>query len=203
MSAARLVPRRGLLAASLAGLLTGLAWSGLVGAQTPGADAPPTLADGDVLLFRHAIAPGGGDPPGWRLGDCSTQRNLDDSGRQQAQRIGTVLRARGLRIAALWVSPWCRTRETAALAFPGQALLEQAAFASFFGEPARGEAQTREARALLRHWQASRSARGQLVVVTHQVNITALTGIHPASGEGVLLRWGPDGWLVAGRIAAP
>ncbi len=203
MNTSRQPTRRRLLAIGLASLMAGAAAPGPAGAQAATTDAPPALADGDVLLFRHAIAPGGGDPPGWRLGDCSTQRNLDDSGRQQAQRIGAVLRARGLRIAALWVSPWCRTRETAAMAFPGQALLEQPAFASFFDNPARAEAQTREARALLRQWQTSRPARGQLVVVTHQVNITALTGIHPASGEGVLLRWGPDGWQPAGRIAPP
>ncbi|MDT7838681.1 hypothetical protein [Aquabacterium sp. OR-4] len=111
--------------------------------------------------------------------------------------------ARGLRIAALWASPWCRTRETAALAFAGQPVQDQPAFASFFDEPARREAQTAAAQALLRRWHSGRSAPGLLVVVTHQVNITALTGIHPASGEGVQLRWQGGAWQVAGRIAPP
>lgn len=153
------------------------------------------LGGGGVVLFRHANAPGGGDPPGLRLGDCTTQRNLDAAGRDQARRIGAAFSQRGIAVRAVLSSQWCRTRETAALAFPGRAEDAQA-FNSFFGDRAAGPARTAAARAILASW----SGPGALVVVTHQVNITALTGIFPASGEGIVLEREGSGWRVAGRI---
>jgi len=146
------------------------------------------LRDGDVLLYRHALAPGGGDPPGFRPGDCSTQRNLSAEGREQARRIGQQLRRQlgALPVAAVWASPWCRTLETARLAFPGVPLQEQPAFGSFFAAPEREAALLAQARALLAGWRGP----GVLVVVTHQVTVTGLSGIYPASGEGVALRGG-------------
>ena len=70
-----------------------------------------------ALALRHALAPGTFDPPNFRLGDCSTQRNLSDEGRQQARRIGAWFRAQGLTPARVRSSPWCRCVDTAALAF--------------------------------------------------------------------------------------
>lgn len=192
--------RRALLAF---GLCCGVGVGATLPAWAAEGSAAAAPADGDVLVFRHATAPGGGDPPGFRLGDCSTQRNLDEDGRAQARRMGEGLRSRGLRVAAVWVSPWCRTRETAALAWPGLPLIEQAAFASFFGDVGRQKEQTGEARRLLDAWHAARSTPGVLVVVTHQVNITALTGVFPASGEGLHLRRGEAGWQVLGRLPPP
>lgn len=171
-------------------------------AQAAVADVWSQLGDGSVLLYRHANAPGIGDPPNFKLGDCSTQRNLDNAGRRQATRIGQALRERGVLVSAVWASPWCRTIETAALAFPAQKVVAQAAFASFFNDVDRRPAQTGDAQALLQAWRGP----GPLVVVTHQVNITALTGLGSASGEGVALRWngGLDGrWQVLGRLPAP
>ena len=82
---------------------------------------PSTLAllreGGLVLALRHALAPGTFDPPAFRLGDCSTQRNLDDSGRQQARQIGGWFQAQGLQPAHVRSSPWCRCLDTARLAF--------------------------------------------------------------------------------------
>ncbi|MGQ3356468.1 MAG: histidine phosphatase family protein [Phreatobacter sp.] len=153
------------------------------------------LAAGGVVLFRHANAPGGGDPPGMRIGDCGSQRNLDAAGRDQARRIGAAFAGRGIAVGAVLTSQWCRTRETAALAFPGRGE-DAPAFNSFFGDRATGPAQTEAARAVLGRW----SGPGALVVVTHQVNITALTGIFPASGEGIVLERDGSGWRVAGRI---
>lgn len=153
------------------------------------------LRDGAIVLFRHADAPGGGDPPGFRLDDCTTQRNLGDAGRAQARRIGQAFRQNRVRPGAVMASQWCRTRDTAELAFPGQ-VVPNAAFNSFFQDRARSGPQTASARAILRDW----SGPGTLVVVTHQVNITALTGLVPASGEGVVLRRAGAELELVGRI---
>ena len=163
-------------------------------------DAWAVLRAGGLVLFRHAIAPGGGDPAGMRLGDCATQRNLDEAGRAQARRIGYAFRQAGVAVGAVLASAWCRTRETAALAFPGQARAEPA-FDSFFADRGVAEARTEAARDIVLRWPGP----GALVVVTHQVNITALTAslgtaIVPASGEGVVLRRRDGGLVVAGRI---
>lgn len=140
------------------------------------------LKDGSIVLFRHAQAPGVGDPPGFKLDDCSTQRNLDDTGRAQARRIGELFRRQGVKVGAVLSSQWCRTRETAELAFPGQAR-DDADFNSFFGNSARQPEQTARALATLTRWRGP----GVLVVVTHQVNITALTGVGAGSSEGVVV----------------
>ncbi len=150
---------------------------------------------GTLVLFRHALAPGNGDPPGFKLNDCTTQRNLSDEGRAQAQRIGQAFNARRIEVGAVWSSQWCRTRETADQAFPGKRV-DQPAFNSFFGTPDAAPEQTRAAQQLLASWRGT----GVLVVVTHQVNITALTGIVPSSGEGVVVQRTAQGLTVVGRI---
>lgn len=149
---------------------------------------------GAILLLRHATAPGVGDPEGFRLDDCATQRNLSDAGREEALRWGLRLRERGIRVGAVWSSQWCRTRETARL-LAGDALpapRDEPAFNSFFQQgDALGRSQTEAARRLLVRWRGP----GALVVVTHQVNITALTGQFAASAQGVVLQHGRNGLL--------
>jgi phosphohistidine phosphatase SixA len=182
-----------------------LAWSiGASAAQNaldPGALAQP----GYVLLLRHAIAPGVGDPAAMRIGDCATQRNLDATGRAQATAIGAALRAAGIGAGAdpvrVYSSQWCRTLETARLLGFGAPVELPAALNSFFEDRGQGPPAT----AALRAWLATQPRGGALqVLVTHQVNITALTGIVPASGEGVALRLLPDGdFAIAGRLRAP
>jgi len=182
------IPRRAALALLLAGPARAQ--------SAPEADSAwPALADGGIALFRHAIAPGGGDPPGMRLGDCSTQRNLDEAGRAQARRIGAAFRERGIAVGAVLASAWCRAVDTAELAFPGRVEVEPA-FNSFFGARQDEAARTAAARRLLQGW----AGPGALFVATHQVNITALTGIFPASGEGVVLRRDGAGLALVGRI---
>ena len=156
------------------------------------------LRAGAIVVFRHADAPGGGDPPGLKLDDCSTQRNLSAEGRAQARRIGERLRQERVAVGAVWASQWCRTRETAELLGSGP-VRDAVAFNSFFGEREREAAQTRQtaaARAALLGWRGPVS----LVVVTHQVNLTALTGIFPAQGEGVVLRPRAGQLEVVGRV---
>ncbi|MCU0585757.1 MAG: hypothetical protein MUC46_06775 [Desulfobacterales bacterium] len=111
---------------------------------------------GHVVLIRHALAPGFGDPANFKLGDCGTQRNLSEEGRRQA-------------------------RATAELAFG--AFREQPALNSFFKQPALEAAQTRAMKELLA---GHPPAAGNLILVTHQVNISALTGIVPDPGEMVV-----------------
>jgi phosphohistidine phosphatase SixA len=154
--------------------------------------------DGAIVLFRHANAPGTGDPANFVLGDCSTQRNLDERGRTQSRAIGEAFRQRGIAVGRVLSSQWCRTLETAELAFPGQ-VKEEPGFNSFFGDRSSEPQATARAREVLSLW----SGPGVLVVVTHQVNIQALTGVAPRSGEGIVVSPGPDGLAVRGRLPPP
>jgi broad specificity phosphatase PhoE len=173
----------------------------LLAAGTAAADKPPAVesltAGGTVLMLRHARAPGIGDPPGFRLGDCTTQRNLDGVGREQARRIGRWLRRQGVTAAQVFSSQWCRCLETARLLELGP-VRELSALNSFF---ARAEEQAPRL-AALRGFLADLPSGGPLVVlVTHQVTITALTGETVGSGVGVLLRLTANGaFEVLGRM---
>ncbi|MGM0585857.1 MAG: histidine phosphatase family protein [Pseudomonadota bacterium] len=145
---------------------------------------------GVVVLLRHARAPGTGDPAEFRLGDCTTQRNLDAAGREQARRIGEALRARGFEPDEILTSRWCRCRETAELLDLGP-VEPFPPLDSFFRDRSTAEAQTR---AVLDHL-AARPEGTESLLVTHQVNITALTGVHPSSGEAIIAERDADGAL--------
>jgi phosphohistidine phosphatase SixA len=163
--------------------------------------AAALAAPGHVLLLRHAIAPGTGDPVGMRVGDCATQRNLDASGRAQAQAIGAVLRAAGIGPSRVYASQWCRARETAERLGLGPVVERPAELNSFFADRSAQPVATAALRTFLA---AQPRDGGLLVLVTHQVNITALTGIVPASGEGVVLRLLPGRqFAIVGRLPPP
>ena len=149
------------------------------------------LAEGRAFaMMRHAVAPGTGDPAHFDVDDCATQRNLSDEGRDQARAIGEKFRSNGIAEAAVHSSAWCRCRETAELLGLGPvATLEP--LNSFFGRRERREPQTRDLEAWLSTFEGSQP----LVLVTHQVNISALTGVYPASGETVVVSRGADGTL--------
>jgi phosphohistidine phosphatase SixA len=153
--------------------------------------ALPLLRQGGlVVAFRHALAPGTFDPPGFVLGDCKTQRNLNDEGRAQAVRIGRWFSQHKLSPAKVRSSPWCRCVDTAQLAF-GRAEI-WAALGSPFGvaETVSAEAQTELVRAL----RTASGQRGRVEVwVTHQFVLSGLVGVAAAAGEGLLLRAGADG----------
>lgn len=164
--------------------------------ETPDAAAWRLLESGAVILFRHAEAPGVGDPPGFRLDDCSTQRNLSENGRVQARRIGEAFRAHGILVTAALSSQWCRTQDTAELAFPGLRR-DEPVFNSFFRDSQARASQTRAARELVQRWRGP----GVLVVFTHEVNITALTGVVTSSGEGLIVQADDAGAIkVVGRL---
>ncbi len=149
-----------------------------------------------VILLRHARAPGVGDPANFRLGDCSTQRNLSNAGREQAARIGKRLRAAGLATTNVYSSQWCRCLETARYLAVGS-VVELPELNSFFQSPEMEKKHTRE----LRAWISSADLSRPVVLVTHQVNITALTGIFPAEGEILILRREMDSLSVVARFS--
>jgi phosphohistidine phosphatase SixA len=133
--------------------------------------------------MRHALTvPGTGDPPGFRLGDCATQRNLGESGRDQARRIGQRLCDLRVPIGTLRTSAWCRCRETADLLDLGPVEHLQP-LDSFFEDRQRREAHREGMLAFIRTWQGP----GNALLVTHQVNVTAVTGVFPRSGEIVVV----------------
>jgi phosphohistidine phosphatase SixA len=140
-------------------------------------------ADGHVLMIRHALAPGSGDPPDFTIGDCDTQRNLNESGRQQARDIGNWLRSKGVASAQIYASQWCRCLETARLLDLGQ-VRELPALNSFFERVQDREPNLKA----LREFLVRQPPDGDLVIlVTHFVTIAAVTDIGVSSGEGVLL----------------
>ena len=155
------------------------------------------LASGNHVAFlRHALAPGTGDPPEIKIGQCSTQRNLSDEGRSQAKAIGDRFRSNGISKARIYSSQWCRCLETARLLELGT-VEELVPLNSFFRHFERRESQTK---ALLQ-WLRAQDLDHPVVLVTHQVNITALTGIYPDSGELVIVNRNNSGDIrVVGTI---
>ncbi len=133
-------------------------------------------------MMRHAQTVAGiGDPPNFKLEQCSTQRNLSDEGREQAKRIGQWFKANKLQPRSVQTSPWCRCKDTAELAFGKYS--ELSALASTFENRGDQEAQTKALRARLAY-----IPTGQFEVwVTHQVNITSLTGEGTAMGEALVI----------------
>ncbi len=138
---------------------------------------------GIIAIMRHAYAPGTGDPGNFVLDDCTTQRNLDRHGREQARRTGAAIRAAGARIGRVLTSQWCRCRDTARLLDLGP-VEDLPALNSFFRAPARAEGQTSDLRRVL----SGLAPEETVVLVTHYVNILALTGRSVSSGEVLLLK---------------
>ena len=160
----------------------------------------PTTADGRfarlsepgiVAIMRHAAAPGFGDPDSFQLDDCATQRNLDAQGRAQAREIGAAIRAAGITVDRVLTSQWCRCRDTARLLDLGP-VEDLPALNSFFRDRTRADRQTAAIRKFLHGLPPGET----VVLVTHYVNIGALTGRGVASGEVLLLELGPDGAIV-------
>ena len=158
-----------------------LPWAGAHGAEED-AFARAMRQGGCAVVMRHGQTVSGiGDPPGFRLDSCSTQRNLNEEGRAQALRIGKWFAARRLRPLAVRSSAWCRCRDTAQLAFGASD--PWAPLNSTFDDAALSPAAT----ARLREALSAIPASGFEVWVTHQVNITALTGRYAASGEAFVI----------------
>ena len=156
---------------------------------------------GYVLLLRHALAPGVGDPDNFKLDDCSTQRNLSAQGREDAKVIGQWIKRRDIKIAQVQSSRWCRAKESAQLLNLGKVNLNKNLDSLFQEADAVNHIQTKLVRKQIQDY---RQKSGLLILVGHFVNISALTGASVDSGEGVLVRADSKGRLVVvGRSPKP
>jgi len=171
-------------------------------ASAAAADNPAwsALRDGArVVLMRHAATSGGaGDPDGFRLEDCATQRNLTEKGRADARAAGEAMRAQNVPVGKVLSSQWCRCRDTAVLMALGPVDVSET-FNNAYTFSNRRDELTKGARAVIAGWKGP----GVLVVVTHGANILPLTGFQPAEGEMVVVEpdVAADGKLqVIGRI---
>jgi phosphohistidine phosphatase SixA len=174
-----------------------------------GAFAPAVAADDDawsvlkktghVVFMRHSDAPGSGgygDPPGYRLDDCATQRNLSEEGRAHALRTGLELRKHAVRFDRVFTSPWCRCKDTARLMLGKDAEVYDP-LSNLVGRAEHRDGQVKALKAYL----AMLDAKTRVLFVTHGIVIGALTGINPASGEMVIVKVGPGGEpQLAGRL---
>jgi len=156
---------------------------------------------GHVALVRHGNAPPGhgGDPPGFKIDDCTTQRNLDELGREQARALGEAFRSHRVRVGRVLSSPWCRCLETAHLMAVGPV---ERTWALVPDRPPSAPVRLHELRQLVSDWRGP----GTLVLVTHAFTVRALLGFLPIQGETVVLRPSAEGSGAAdlvGLIAAP
>lgn len=178
--------RRDLLQGTVALASSLGAWSWALAEQGGSKDAAALAQiwrrEGGVLMIRHAATePGIGDPPGFVLGQCVTQRNLSEQGREASLRLRSWMRSQKLQADAVLSSQWCRCQDTARLAFG--AFEDWSPLNSTFAGQGDAAAQERAMRARLRSMPAGRRE----VWVTHQVNMTALTAAYPGLGEGFLV----------------
>jgi phosphohistidine phosphatase SixA len=161
------------------------------------ADACTALVNGGhVALVRHGNAPPGygGDPPGFKIDDCATQRNMDEKGRAQAKAVGEAFRQHAVRVDKILSSPWCRCLETARLMALGPVEGTMAVAASD-----RSPDRLIALKQMVSGWRGP----GTLVVVTHALTVQGLVGIMPGQAETVVLRPKPGqepGVEVVGRI---
>ena len=175
-----------------------VAFAGLAGSGLAHADDSALLAElrqgGVAILMRHAqTTPGVGDPPGWRLTDCASQRNLNDVGVAHAKRIGKWFAEKKLRPTKVRHSPWCRTRDTAQLAFGRSS--DWPALANIFEDRSHAEAQAAE----VRRFVATLRRGERVVLVSHGSTIRHIVDVSLAPGESVVVR--SDASRPAGAVA--
>jgi len=156
---------------------------------------------GHVALIRHGNAPPGygGDPPGFKLDDCATQRNLDERGREQAKALGEAFRKHGVRVDRILSSPVCRCRDTARLMAVGPV---ESSWALVPDSSPSTPVRLLELKEMVSAWRGP----GTLVLVTHAYTVGPLIGILPSQAETVVLKPGSGSWAgvdLVGRIAAP
>jgi phosphohistidine phosphatase SixA len=188
-------------------MTTALRMLALVGPIVASLAVPGTAADGEalwtllegggqVVMIRHAITtPGVGDPPGMRLQDCKTQRNLTDQGRADARRVGAAFKARAIPVDRVLSSPWCRCLETARLAFREPQVWTP--LGNLYGRSELRDQQVKEMQATL----SEPRPGGNTILVSHGSTISAATGINPDTAEMVIITPQGNGkFAVGGRL---
>ena len=172
--------------------------------EAGGADAAwrALAGDGAVAIIRHAKAPGPSpDPPGARLEDCATQRNLSAEGRAQAAKLGALWRAKGAKLGKAISSPWCRCLDTARLMGLGEPAVEHALY-NLLARPRDRDAKIEAFKKLIRDWKGPRT----LVLVTHGITMRAVVGTEGGEGGIVVVRPDasrPEGFRLIGTIPPP
>lgn len=157
------------------------------------------LSDGQhALLMRHADAPGYGDPKGYQLDQCATQRNLGDYGKKQSIAIGDWLKNQGITSATVISSPWCRCIDTAKLLNKGSVQISPA-LGSFFDDMSLEKQQTKELEKLIQA-KLNENSKAPLILVTHHVNIQAYTGKVVSVGDMVLVKVNKNGQHLSHQI---
>ena len=138
---------------------------------------------GKLIFIRHAYAPGSGDPKNFNLNDCSTQRNLNDSGREQSKNIGNLFSKYNIKIDNVYSSEWCRCKETASIAFEK---FETKKFLNSFysAQFAKNrQKQIKDFKNFLEKW----NKKDSLIFVTHYVVISEILNYAPSSGEVIIV----------------
>jgi phosphohistidine phosphatase SixA len=178
-------------------LLIGLAFTGCF--QATASELSEKLKTSDhVLLMRHALAPGVGDPAGYKLQDCKTQRNLDAKGREQAQKTGQWLKSQGVGSALVYSSAWCRCKETAEKLDFGPTV-QEASLNSFFDDMRQGPQSNLRLQKFMGSQLKTKGDKA-LILVTHHVNIAEFTGENVGSGDMVLAKVNAAGKLLSYKI---
>ena len=151
-----------------------------------------------VLLMRHTLAPGVGDPANYSLQDCKTQRNLNAEGRAQAVFVGEWLKKQGVKNAEVHSSVWCRCKDTAALLNFGEYKVEPA-LASFFDDMSKAKESHLKLQRFIAGKMKSKGDKA-LIMVTHHVNILEFMGENIASGDMVLAKVNSKGELISYKL---
>lgn len=186
-------------------LVAALALGSASAAAQEGANADAAwralAGDGAVAIIRHAKAPGPSpDPPGARLDDCATQRNLSPDGRAQAAKLGALWREKRAKLGRAVSSPWCRCIDTAKLMGLGEPDIDHALY-NLLANPPDREAKVAAFKKLIRDWRGP----GTLVLVTHGITMRAVVGTDPGEGGIVVLKPADNaqGHVVVGAIPPP
>ena len=164
-------------------IITALSFSAFANNQT---EKLTSLMKGNgyLLMIRHAKAPGFGDPSNIKIGDCSTQRNLNNEGKLQATKTGEVLKQNNIQASAIFSSQWCRCLETAKLLDMGE-VKELSSLNSFFEKTQNKEPNLKALKSFINSQDTNKKL---IIMVTHQVTISAISGQYVSSGDGVLLK---------------
>ena len=154
--------------------------------------ASPTFSDekilnslyegGKIIFIRHAIAPGNGDPTDFKINDCSTQRNLSQSGIDQSKLIGLFFKENNIKIDKVFSSEWCRCKDTAEIAFKNYKTFK--ALNSFYDPKfvENEKKQIKDLKKFIKEWDSDKN----IIFVTHYVVILSLLNIGVSSGEIVV-----------------